>query len=58
MNYKKKLKLILKVNCFKNMIVIIEKFEGVNILDALSASGLRSIRYAKELTGVKKVINN
>ncbi|KAJ8949057.1 hypothetical protein NQ318_016959 [Aromia moschata] len=31
---------------------------GVSILEALSATGLRSIRYAKEIPGVKKVIAN
>jgi tRNA (guanine26-N2/guanine27-N2)-dimethyltransferase len=33
-------------------------FEGVNILDALSASGLRTIRFLKELSGVKKLYTN
>lgn len=33
-------------------------FEGVNIVDALSASGLRTIRFIKELTGVKRVFAN
>lgn len=32
--------------------------EGFTILEALSASGLRSIRYAKEIPGVKNVIAN
>lgn len=32
--------------------------EGFTILEALSASGLRSIRYAKEVPGVKNVIAN
>lgn len=32
--------------------------EGITILEALSATGLRAIRYAKELTGVKHVIAN
>eukprot|EP01117_Protostelium_nocturnum_P007475 TRINITY_DN2671_c0_g1_i3.p1 TRINITY_DN2671_c0_g1~~TRINITY_DN2671_c0_g1_i3.p1 ORF type:complete len:432 (+),score=141.92 TRINITY_DN2671_c0_g1_i3:28-1323(+) len=31
---------------------------GITILEALSATGLRSIRYAKELKGVKKIIAN
>eukprot|EP00760_Papus_ankaliazontas_P005586 PhM_4_TR12662/c0_g1_i1/m.74560/K00555/TRMT1, trm1; tRNA (guanine26-N2/guanine27-N2)-dimethyltransferase len=31
---------------------------GIRILEALSASGLRSIRYAKELTGVDYIIAN
>lgn len=32
--------------------------EGVTILEALSASGLRSIRYAKEVPGVREIIAN
>ncbi len=32
--------------------------KGVNILEGLSASGLRSIRYAKELSYVNKIIIN
>ena len=32
--------------------------DGLVVLDALAASGLRSIRYFKEVTGVKKVIVN
>lgn len=35
-----------------------KSFEGVNIVDALSASGLRTIRFSKELVGVKKVFAN
>jgi len=35
-----------------------DKFEGVTIVDALSASGLRTIRYLKELEGVKTVVAN
>lgn len=31
---------------------------GITILEALSATGLRSIRYAKELQGVKEIIAN
>lgn len=30
----------------------------MTILEALSATGLRSIRYAKEVPGVKKIIAN
>ena len=30
----------------------------MTILEALSASGLRSVRFAKELPGVKKIIAN
>lgn len=32
--------------------------DGLTILDALAATGLRSIRYAKEVPGVKRVIAN
>ncbi len=35
-----------------------EKFDGITILDGLSASGLRPIRFLKELDGVKKVYAN
>ena len=31
---------------------------GLRILEALSATGLRSIRYAKEIAGVKEIIAN
>jgi tRNA (guanine26-N2/guanine27-N2)-dimethyltransferase len=33
-------------------------YEGLTILEALSATGLRSIRYAKEIPNVKKIIAN
>jgi len=32
--------------------------EGLHILEALAASGLRSIRYALEVPGVEKVVAN
>jgi len=36
-----------------------ERYEdGITILEALSATGLRSVRFAKELSGVKSVIAN
>ena len=31
---------------------------GIRILEALSATGLRSIRYAKEISGIKEIIAN
>lgn len=31
---------------------------GITILEALSATGLRSIRYAKEVPGVKQIVAN
>lgn len=30
----------------------------MNVLEALSASGLRSIRYAKEVGGIKNIVAN
>jgi tRNA (guanine26-N2/guanine27-N2)-dimethyltransferase len=49
----------LKKSTFKlNLLVQGEKFPGITILDALSASGLRPIRYLKELPDIKKVIAN
>lgn len=35
-----------------------EKFDGISILDALSASGLRTIRFSKELKDIKKICAN
>lgn len=32
--------------------------DGITILEALSATGLRSIRYAKEIPGIKQIIAN
>ncbi|XP_044272763.1 probable tRNA (guanine(26)-N(2))-dimethyltransferase [Tribolium madens] len=32
--------------------------DGISILEALSATGLRSIRYAKEVKGVKEIVAN
>lgn len=32
--------------------------EGLHILEALAASGLRSIRYALEIPGIEKVVAN
>ncbi|XP_015179469.1 PREDICTED: probable tRNA (guanine(26)-N(2))-dimethyltransferase [Polistes dominula] len=37
-------------SCFKK--------DGITILEALSATGLRSIRYAKEIKGIKEIIAN
>ncbi|KAG7190364.1 hypothetical protein KM043_006475 [Ampulex compressa] len=36
----------------------LEKHEGITVLEALSATGLRSIRYAKEVPAIKKIIAN
>lgn len=39
--------------------MILDRFkEGISILEALSATGLRSIRYAKEVPYVKHIIAN
>lgn len=36
-----------------------EKYEdGLTVLEALSATGLRSIRYAKEVPGINKIVAN
>ncbi|EGR29576.1 TRM1 tRNA methyltransferase 1, putative [Ichthyophthirius multifiliis] len=35
-----------------------QNFEGINILDALSASGLRTIRFLKELKNINKIYAN
>lgn len=32
--------------------------EGITILEALSATGLRSIRYAREISGLKEIVAN
>lgn len=32
--------------------------DGITILEALSATGLRSIRYAKEVPGIKQIVAN
>ncbi|XP_060521573.1 tRNA (guanine(26)-N(2))-dimethyltransferase isoform X2 [Cylas formicarius] len=35
-----------------------KEYKGLSILEALSATGLRSIRYAQEIPGVKEIIAN
>lgn len=32
--------------------------QGLRVLEALSATGLRSIRYAKEVPGIKEIVAN
>lgn len=34
------------------------KFTGINILEALSATGLRSVRYMKEIESLKTLVAN
>ncbi|XP_031843066.1 tRNA (guanine(26)-N(2))-dimethyltransferase [Nomia melanderi] len=36
----------------------VPKKDGITILEALSATGLRSIRYAKEVQGIKQIVAN
>lgn len=55
---------------FRNMICLLPPFfccntiylffvkNGLRVLEALSATGLRSIRYAKEVPGIKEIIAN
>lgn len=35
-----------------------KKFEGINIIEALSATGLRSVRYLKEIDHIKTLVAN
>ncbi|XP_076546981.1 tRNA (guanine(26)-N(2))-dimethyltransferase [Osmia lignaria lignaria] len=35
-----------------------DKLTGITLLEALSATGLRSIRYAKEVEGIKQIVAN
>ncbi|KAF3424129.1 hypothetical protein E2986_07553 [Frieseomelitta varia] len=35
-----------------------KKEDGITVLEALSATGLRSIRYAKEVKGIKQIVAN
>ena len=32
--------------------------DGINALEALAATGLRSVRYLKEIPGIKKLVTN
>lgn len=69
-NYKhEKVKLHSKKSQSHNINVIIDNGEsnvqcgvkdesGITILEALSATGLRSIRYAKEVPGIRQIIAN
>lgn len=43
---------------FLNTQRAVKKEDGINILEALSATGLRSIRYAKEIPGLREVVAN
>jgi tRNA (guanine26-N2/guanine27-N2)-dimethyltransferase len=33
-------------------------FDGINILEALAATGLRSVRYMKEISNIKTLVAN
>ncbi len=35
-----------------------KEFKGINILEALSATGLRSVRYLKEIDNLSKLVAN
>uniref|UniRef100_A0A034WK11 tRNA (guanine(26)-N(2))-dimethyltransferase n=1 Tax=Bactrocera dorsalis TaxID=27457 RepID=A0A034WK11_BACDO len=49
----------IEVNIEDNALTAGQKYEnGLRILEALSATGLRSIRYAKEVAGVREIIAN
>lgn len=49
----------INVNIEDNTLTAGQKYEnGLRILEALSATGLRSIRYAKEVAGVRDIIAN
>nr|XP_014086871.1 probable tRNA (guanine(26)-N(2))-dimethyltransferase [Bactrocera oleae] len=49
----------INVNIEDNTLTAGQKYEnGLRILEALSATGLRSIRYAKEVAGVREIIAN
>lgn len=41
-----------------NYLIVSYAQDGIVILEALSATGLRSVRYAKEVPGIKEVIAN
>uniref|UniRef100_A0A1B0FAT7 tRNA (guanine(26)-N(2))-dimethyltransferase n=1 Tax=Glossina morsitans morsitans TaxID=37546 RepID=A0A1B0FAT7_GLOMM len=45
-------------DCVKQYFAANKYEDGLRILEALSATGLRSIRYAKEIAGVKEIIAN
>ena len=35
-----------------------KEFKGINVLEALSATGLRSVRYIKEIPSIIKLVAN
>lgn len=35
-----------------------KEFKGLNVLEALSATGLRSVRYIKEIPNINKLVSN
>lgn len=47
-----------KANILCDNEISTEKQKGITILEALSATGLRSIRYAKEVKGVQQIVAN
>lgn len=47
-----------KQDIFKSLTFGKKDEDGLNVLEALSATGLRSIRYAKETKGINKIVAN
>lgn len=47
-----------KISTLRKTTVNAESQKGITILEALSASGLRSIRYAKEIEGIRQIVAN
>jgi len=52
------IKLILTVNGFFLCTSVEQTDDGITILEGLAASGLRSVRYALEIAGVKNITAN
>jgi len=54
---------IMAINQFSNMVSAEKEakkkeFKGINVLEALSATGLRSVRYLKEIPSINKLVAN
>ncbi|XP_032686440.1 probable tRNA (guanine(26)-N(2))-dimethyltransferase [Odontomachus brunneus] len=47
-----------ETNTLHNIEINIDSQKGITILEALSATGLRSIRYAKEIKNVRQIVAN
>ena len=35
-----------------------KEFKGINVIEALAATGLRSVRYLKEIPAIQKLVSN